>query len=482
MKTFRLFALPMLLLTQLSVSAQNSTKEKITQVENGLFGNTQIEGEAPWTIRERMAYYKVPGLSIAVIQNYRVVWAKGYGFANDSSKTPVTTQTLFQAGSISKSLNAVGILKLVQDKKLDLYADINTYLTDWKFPYDSLSKGKKITMANLLSHSAGLNLQGFGGYLSGKPLPTIVQVLNGEKPANSPRVHSLFEPGLRFQYSGGGTIISQLMVADITHRNYAEYMKKEVLKPLGMASSTFAQPPVDVNPALLANAYNMAGNPLPGKFHVYPEQAAAGLWTNPTDLAKYVIEIQLAYAGKPTKVLKQATAKLMLTPYLGNFAGLGVFINKQDGIAYFSHPGVDAGFHSNYTASVEGGNGVIVMVNGDNDQLLAEVTNSVAKVYDFKGIFKINVKKVIVLPADVLQTYTGEFELAPQRTLTVFTEDGHLYIRATGESKRELYAQSQTRFFLKDLPYELEFLPDTTGKVKLVLYADEGKHDLKRIK
>lgn len=482
MKNLQNLLILILVLVVGDVIAQPNAAAKIKQVETGLFAPIQIEGEAPWTITERMIYYKVPGLSIAVIQNYRVIWAKGYGFANDSAKTPVTTQTLFQAGSISKSLNAVGVLKLVQGKKLDLYSDINNYLTSWKFPYDSLSKGKKITLANLLSHSAGLNLHGFGGYLQGQPLPTLVQVLNGEKPANTPLIRSMYEPGLKFEYSGGGTMISQLIVTDVTHTDYATYMKKEVLTPLGMTGSTFSQPPNDANASLLATAYNLYGNPIPGKFHIYTEQAAAGLWTNPTDLAKFIIEMQKAYAGKSVKVLNHASVKTMFTPYVSKDVALGVFVTRDDSTLYFSHDGVDAGFCAKYFGSMEAGNGVAVMVNSARGDILTEVVNSVAKVYGFNGLYKTNVKKIVTVPVEMLQTYIGEFELAPKRGLTIFMEDGRLFVRVSGDIKKQLYAQSATRFFLKELPYELEFLPDTTGKANLTLYGDGGKHMLKRLK
>lgn len=481
--TYTRLILALLLLTTLQAYAQNSTPENITKVENGLFAPVQIEGENPWNILDRMAYYKTPGLSIAVIQNYRLVWGKGYGFANDSSKTPVTTQTLFQAGSISKSFNAVGVLKLMQDKKLDLYTDINTYLKSWQFPYDSLAKGKKITMANLLSHTGGINLSGFGGYLPGKPLPTIVQVLNGEKPANSPRIHSLFEPGLRPEYSGGGIIISQLIVMDITGRPYADYMKQTVLKPLGMGNSTFTQPPADVNQTLLATGYNVVGNPIPGKYHIFPEQAAAGLWTNPTDLAKFVIAIQMAYEGKSTKLLTQQSARLMLTPYQNKMgSGLGTFINTLDSTRYFNHPGATIGFQSIYYGSLQGGNGVVVMLNSGSQQLATEVVNSVAKVYGFKDLFHPNIKKLVPVSADILQTYAGQFQLAPNRTLTVLFEDAHLYVRMQGEMKRELFAEALNKFFLRELPYELEFVKGADGVVNLTLYGDGGKMEVKGVK
>lgn len=472
--------LTLLLFIQVAVHAQNSTQDKITQVENGLVGSVQIEGEKPWNLLNRMTYYKIPGLSIAVIQNYKIVWAKGYGFANDSAKIPVTEKTLFQAASISKSLNSLGVLKLVQDKKLDLNTDINVYLKSWHFPYDSLSKGKKITIANLLSHGAGLNVHGFGGYERGTPLPTIVQVLNGEKPANSPAVKSMFEPGKRYEYSGGGTTITQLIVMDITHMPYADYMKNEVLKPLGMSGSTYSQPPYDVDQNLLTVAYNPAGKPINGNYHIYPEQAAAGLWTNPTDLSKYIIETQLAYEGKSAKILNQETTKIRLTVHAGNNVGLGAFIDKMDSTLYFSHSGGNEGFRCQYYGSLEGGNGVVVMVNSDNGGVIQELINSVAKVYGFKGLFHANVKKIVPVPADVLKTYTGKFFIGPPRTLIITEANGKLYAEASGEAKRELYPQSLNRFFLKDLPYELEFNKDTDGKIHLIFYGDGGKLELKR--
>jgi len=180
----RLFVIPLaclLIATGLHTSAQTADSAKIKEVEKGLVSMIQVEGEGPWTVKEHMEHFKVKALSIAVVQNYKIAWAKAYGWADDSLKTPATTQTLFQAASISKSLNGVGVMKLVQDKKIDLYADINNYLASWKFPYDSLSKGKKISTANLLSHTAGLTVHGFEGYTPGKPVPTVVQVLDGKK-------------------------------------------------------------------------------------------------------------------------------------------------------------------------------------------------------------------------------------------------------------------------------------------------------------
>ncbi|WP_343690447.1 serine hydrolase [Chitinophaga sp.] len=473
--------LPLLLLIHLTIYAQTD-KEKIAQVETNLVGTIQLADEKPWTIAERMVHYKIPGLSIAVIQNYKLVWAKGYGWANDSLKIPVTTKTLFQAASISKSLNGVGVLKLVQDKKLDLYTDINTYLTSWHFPYDSIANGKKITIANLLSHTAGLTVHGFEGYTPGAPLPTVVQILNGEQPANSARVRSMYAPGIKSEYSGGGTVISQLIVMDVTHMPYADYMKKEVLLPLGMTTSTFSQPPVDTKPTLLATGYRGDGTPVKGNYHIYPEQAPAGLWTNPTDLAKYIIETQLAYEGRSAKVLNQATTRLRLTPYLDKSAALGVFIDT-DSVGYFEHGGANDGFRSQYYGSLKDGNGLVVMVNSDNGGILQEVTNSVAKVYGFKGLYQSTVKTSVTVPDSILKSYVGQYELTPNFIITIYKEGKVIYAQATRQGSFELVAETQTRFFPREFAAYLEFTADTTGKINaLILYQNGQQQEAKKIK
>ena len=472
------------LFTANTLYAQTSNQaDKIKEVENNLAGQIQIEGEKPMNLLDRMAFFKNKGLSIAVIQNYHVIWAKGYGWADEELKIPVTTQTLFQAASISKSLNAVGVLKLVQDKKLDLYTDINTYLMSWKFPYDSLAKGKKITVANLLSHTAGLTVHGFGGYEKGQELPTLVQILDGKKPANSPAVRSMYAPGLKSEYSGGGIVISQQIVMDITHHPYAQYMYEAVLKPLGMTGSTYAQPPTAINPKLLATGYTPDGKELPGKYHTYPEQAAAGLWTNPTDMAKYIIETQLAYEGKSAKVLNQAMTITRLTPYIDKSAALGVFIDDFNGTKYFEHGGSNEGFKCQYYGSLQGGNGVVIMVNSDNSQIMSEIVNSVAKVYDFKGLDRSIMKKIVSVDDAVLESYTGQYELSPTFILTVTREGHQLITQATRQGQVQIYAETQTKFFPKNFVAELEFIKDATGKVtSVMLYQNGQRQEAKKIK
>ncbi|MCU0361409.1 MAG: serine hydrolase [Bacteroidia bacterium] len=437
-------------------------EDQIKLVENGLSGRVKINGKT-YNLQERMAHFKVKGLSIAVIKNYKIVWAKGYGWADEKEKRPVNTQTLFEPGSISKSLNAVAVLKLVHDKKLDLYADINTYLTSWKFPYDSVSKNKKITLANLLSHSAGLGVHGFPGYDRKEKIPTLVEILDGKKPANTPAVRSEFEPGLKFKYSGGGTSISQLIITDVTNQPYDQFLYETVLKPIGMVNSTYSQPLPKDKLKFAATGYDKDGREVPNKFHVYPEQGAAGLWMTPSDLCNYIIETQWAYQGKSSKVLNQEMTKLRLTPYLDESSALGVFIEDRGGVKYFQHGAGNEGFRGQYYGSLEGGNGVAVFVNSDNGAILFEVINSVAEVYKWKNFYFPEAKNVVTVPDAVLQTYEGIYLFEDKYAIVLPKEDGYYYLTDGVYSK--MHFTSETDFFNEEFLAEKTFMKDSSGKV-----------------
>lgn len=438
---------------------------KISEVEHSLTGWVQL-GNTPtkWSLADRMKFYHANGVSIAVIKDYKIEWAKGYGWADSAAQQPVTTATLFQAGSNSKSLNAIGVLKLVQEGKLDLSADINTYLKTWKFPYDSLSKAKKITLANLLSHTAGLTVHGFGGYEKGDTLPTIVQVLNGQKPANSPAVRSMYAPSLKYEYSGGGTTIAQLIVQDVSGQAYDAYMWNNVLKPLGMLSSSYTQPPSKEKQPVLATGYYNDGKPVKGKYHIYPEQAAAGLWTCPIDLSKYVIETQLALEGKSHKVLNKEMTTLRLTPYIDTSAAFGVFILNKNGIKYFTHGGVDEGFVSQYVGSFTGGNGVVVMTNTYNTALFNEIINGVAATYHWANYYLPAIKTEIALPDSVTDPYVGKYKIGTDTLAVVRKKDG-LYLDVGDDTQWKIYFTGNTRFFVFEQPIDFNFEIDNAKRV-----------------
>ena len=456
-------------------SYSKEVEEQIKQVENNICGRVIIEGESQ-NILERMAFYKVKGLSVAVVSNYKVVWAKGYGWADESEKRPVTTETLFEPGSISKSLNAVTVLKLVQDKKLDLYTDINTYLKSWKFPYDSVSRNKKITLAHLLSHSAGLTVHGFPGYDRKDKIPTLPEVLDGKSPANTPAVRSFMEPDVKFQYSGGGTTISQLIIQDITQQPYDKFVYENVLKPIGMQNSFYSQPPSDDKAKLCATGYYQNGEAVNNKFHVYPEQGAAGLWMTPSDLCNYIIETQLAYEGKSAKVLNQEMTKLRLTPYKDRSSALGVFIEERkdrgllplnyESAKYFQHGAGNEGFSGQYYGSLDGkGNGIAIFLNNSSSPIMYEVINSVARAYKWTGFLKApESRKFVTVPDKVMENYLGVYSAMPNTFINIFKRDDGYYQFAEGQHCK-MYFTSETEYFVKEFDNDKHFIKSSDGKV-----------------
>jgi CubicO group peptidase (beta-lactamase class C family) len=450
-------------------------QDRINRVENNLAGWVQIRREPRWSLAERMAFYNIKGLSIAVVHDYKIEWAKGYGWADISENRLVTEKTLFQAASISKSLNGIGVLKLVQDKKLDLNSDINNYLKSWKFPYDEKSNNRKITIANLLSHTAGLNIHGFPGYSINDSIPSLLQILDGKRPANTEPVRSLLEPGIKVEYSGGGVTITQQIIEDVTGQPYAVFMQKNVLDPLGMSSSFFTQPPDRKHNKVLATGYYLNGEEVKGKYHIYPEQAAAGLWTNPIDLCTDIIETQISYLGKSGKVLSPEMTKLRLTPVMQD-AALGVFVRDIGTAKYFMHNGGNEGFTCQAIASLDDGNGVVIMTNSDNASILDEIVNSVAITYKWKDYYQPVIRNITKVPEAILDTYIGRYDLGGGTVATIKKDDLGLLVSVYVNVDWRIFFTSDTDFFVKEYRGEMKFVSDPSGKINgFTIYGNLAK-------
>src|SRR5687767_7434688 len=448
-------------IVQLCAFAQTTTDAQIKGVEQGLLPVVLIKGDPSWSIAERMKFHKAPALSVAVIKDFKIEWAKAYGLKDLETGEPATTETLFQAGSISKSVNAMVAMKKVDQGRISLDEDINAKLTSWKLPDNEFTAKKKVTLRNLLSHTAGTTVHGFPGYAVTEKVPTLQQILDGTAPANTAAVRVDFEPGSRFRYSGGGTTVSQLALMDIEKKPYPDIAKETVLAPLGMSNSTYSQPlPPDWRKKA-ATGYRSNGLEVTGKIHVYPEMAAAGLWTTPTDLAKFAIEMQLSLAGRSNKVLSKESTDLMTTAFMDT-AGLGFFIQKFGSALYFGLDGADEGFRAQMVVSRDKGYGVVVMVNSDNGAILNEVVRAVAREYGWDEYLTAP-HEIISMNAEKLAGYTGRFLVNPDRVLTVKTEPGEggkpakLFVYPTGDEKFELLPISDTTFVRRGAPVKYEF-------------------------
>jgi CubicO group peptidase (beta-lactamase class C family) len=342
------------------------------------------------TLAQLMERFRVPGVSVAVIKDYEIHWAKGYGVADVTVGAPVTTDTIFQAASISKPTAAMGVLRLVQDGKLALDADVNTFLKSWKVPAGEHTRERPVTLRALLSHTSGLG-DGFGfpGYHPKDPVPSVVQILNGEKPSNTGKVLMERPPFTAFKYSGGGVTIVQLAVTDTTGRAFPEVMNSLVLEPIGMKNSGFDQPLSAERDRMAARAHNGRGAAMDAKWHVYPELEAAGLWTTPSDLARLAIELQKALEGKSSGVLSASTAREMVTPVGVGDYGVGFGLRKMGEGWYFGHGGSNWGFQCDLMAHVRKGYGVAIMTNADSGgAILGEIRNRVAAAYNWDSLDK----------------------------------------------------------------------------------------------
>jgi CubicO group peptidase (beta-lactamase class C family) len=323
--------------------------------------------EVDEVVRAQMKAHGIPGLSLAIIDGGKIVREQGYGFADKSGKTPVTTGTLFQAGSISKAVAALGALHLVDTGLLSLDEDVNAKLTTWKVPSNQFTEARKVTLRLLLSHTAGMTVHGFPGYPVGRPIPTLTQILKGEKPANTSAIRVDRLPGKEWKYSGGGYVVMQQMLIDVTGKRFPQFMDETVLKPLGMASSTYSQPLPDDVAVRAAKGYGgIFGQSVSGGWNIYPEMAAAGLWTTAGDICRFALGIQKAVSGQSNPVISEALTKEMLTSQL-NDDGLGVFLRSSGKTLRFMHDGVDAGFDAALTAYAYEGKGAAMMINKNDD-------------------------------------------------------------------------------------------------------------------
>jgi CubicO group peptidase (beta-lactamase class C family) len=369
-------------LTVISLRAQDDAAPLIARIEAAQ--TPKQEGLGGMTLPELMQRFHVPGLSIAVIRDFKIHWKKAYGIADAESGRAADINTLFQAASISKPVTAMAAMRLVDEHRLSLDDDINTILKSWHVP------GHSVTPRSLMSHTSGAD-DGFGfpGYEPSAPRPTLVQILDGKPPSNVGPVLFARPPYQAYKYSGGGVTVMQLALMDLTGKPFAEFMRSMVLDPLGMSDSSYEQPLPPARASHAARAHDGEGKSMGASWHVYPEQAAAGLWTSPGDLARFIIEVQRAVRGPKGAVLTQAAVSAMVCPVgVGPF-GVGLTIEKRGEGWYFNHNGSNWGFRGDVLGHVRKGYGVAILTNGDNGSpLISEIEARVAAAYHWDSLDK----------------------------------------------------------------------------------------------
>lgn len=370
-----------------SAQVQRSIPEMTALIEGPQVPNRK--GYDPYTIDEIMKMTHVPGVSVAVIQDFSIHWAKAYGVADAKNKSPVTTETMFQAASISKPVTALAFLRMVQDGIVGLDEDVNHYLKSWKVPVNEFTRDHPVTPRELLSHTSGTG-DGWGvpDFEPSQTLPTLAQILDGQTYRG--KIYWERPPLAAFKYSGGGYIIIQLLMMDVMSKPFDAIMRESVPVPLGMSGSTFEQP-------LKAELESKAARAHPGgrradyPWRVEPAQSAAGLWTTTTDLARFAVEVQKSFRGDPGRILPRALVREMLSPVgLGPHA-VGFMVEKRGEGWYFMHSGGNAGFTCDLVAHFAKGYGVVVMTNSDSGStgaLIREIEARVAAAYGWDSLDK----------------------------------------------------------------------------------------------
>lgn len=443
--------------TVIEPSSQASDNDAMARIVAGLrplvaLADAPVKTE---NLHDAMARLKVPGVSIAVIRGGKVAWTQGYGVAWVGGPA-VTPETLFQAASISKPVSAMAALRMVEQGKLDLDVPIDTVLTGWKLP-----AGAGVpSLRHLLSHTGGVSVPGFPGYAAGKPIPSLLQLLDGKGPANTPPIRNDALPGSVWRYSGGGYTVLQQAMIDRSGQSFDALMRELVLVPLGMTASTFVQPLPATLVGKAAVPHDREGRAFAGGAFTYPEQAAAGLWSTPLDLARFAIAIQQGAGGRSAGVLSPSMVRTMLTPVMNEYA-LGLQI--QDKGKAFGHGGSNMGFKSDLVAFVENGDGAVILTNGDNGGMLAaSLLRAIAHEYKWAGNQTV-VRPTVTLTPQARKALVGHYKISGLGEFHVAERDGQLMIALRQGQWEPLYAESDKLLFVLSRNLEVRPIDDDSG-------------------
>lgn len=466
-----------LALTAGPCAAATLSRQEVAAIEHGLVPRVIVAGRAQASreLHQRMKQTATPGLSVALFRAGQVIWAQGYGMAG--AGRPVDVHTRFQAASISKPVTAFGVLLLVNANHLDLDRDVNDYLKTWKIPDSPLTRSQKVTIRRLLSHVAGLNVDGFSGYEASARIPDAAGVLDGK--GNSPALKVEAIPGTRYSYSGGGYVVLQKLIEDQSGLSFAEYMRKRVLEPLQMDDSTFdSRPQGDVS-----LAHDFRGKPYPGGWHVYPELGPAGLWSTPADLAKFSQALQDAIDGAKDALLPQSLARQMIVPSGvaggGDEYGLGLELQGSGADARYGHGGSNAGFKSEWFFFPKRKLGLVVMANAENGRVARnELIRSISNKYEL-GLFPPRTVTRIKVEGDKLSELTGSYRHKDEQEEVSFrmtlAGDGELALENQSNGKvNHLIAIGPDAFIDPETGEELGVVREAgTGKLQSLLYDRE---------
>jgi len=446
------------------VPAGEAVLERIERVENGLLPAVVVRGEElPWnSIWEVMERYHVPGISVAVINDGRLEWARGYG-VKVIGGMPVDTATLFLAGHIGQGVAAVAALGLVEGGSIGLDQNVNDRLAAWRVPDNEFTANEKVTLRRILSHTSGLSVPALLGYSTEEVLPTMEQILDGISPATNQPIRVLDPPGSRQRYSVGGYVVLQQLLQDMTGSSYADFVRTTVLSLLGMERSFHTQPLTETLAADAASGHEPTNEQVPGRWRVYPELAALGMWTTPSDLARLALELQRSFSGESNAVISQSSVEEMLSQQFEN-RGLGFEVGGEGEWRFFRLEGHGNNYLSELYAYASRGMGAVVMTSSSNGEgVKAHVLRAIAAEYGWPDLLPDEVE-VVQLPDEILEELEGRYSLRGRDRVLV-VEQGRIFQRSEGDREEELLPLSEDLLVSISFGYRYAIDRDAAGSI-----------------
>ncbi len=457
-----------------------NTIDSTAAFEIGLLPAIAIEGEPPvsYSLLDRMAYYGVLGVSVAVIKDNAIECVKAYGIKDKESAEPVTVETRFQAASMSKPLTGLLAVKLADKGIIDLEKPLNDQLKSWRLPENELTEKQPVTPQLLLLHKGGINVSGFPGYSAEAAIPALPEILEGQPPANTEAVKVELLPGDTWSYSGGGYEILQLLIEDSCEKTYEEAMDENIFEPLALRHSGFSQNLSLAEQSVVAKGHLKNGQRVHGGYHRYPEKAAAGLWTNPADYTTIVLEILKANRAESRLDISREAAKTLVSKNLKTMA-YGFIIRGEGEKSGITFGGANEGYRCMMYCMVQEGCGAVIMTNSENgDGLQDEVFRSLSREYGWPE-FRQETLKALEVPASILRSYEGSYKgrHGEQDLVIEIKLYGSQLIAVIENKDYKFYAKAEGQFINPDRAWTIDF-KDVDGRVDNIAYCIEYEEGL----
>jgi CubicO group peptidase (beta-lactamase class C family) len=460
---------------------ESITRSRIKSLEKGLYRAVYFKGQRPEKLRllDRMAFYKVPGLTLAVMDRFQIEWVKTYGYKDIVQYRKLTPETAFQAGDLSQPVSATVAVQLVEEKRLDLNEQLGVYFVETAFAGRKFKPSVSILMdlASLLNHTSGFYPWNSSGYSRTSAIPDLAQVLRGEEPAQNYNSFRGFDPEAGTRFSDFNYVLLEKYLEDRTGRKLAELAKEKIFERLAL-NNTFFGLPVSED---IASGHMREGPEVDGIWYKYPEQAARGLWSTPSDYLRFVVELVECARGKKDGLVSPELARQMLSPQAPG-SGYGFRLEGEHEKFKIYMKGKTRGYRSALLIYPYLSQGVVVMTNSENGGVLIdEVLRGLSAIYDWPD-FKPEEKTLFRLDSSIYKQYCGCYQVNDSYFLDVSYENYYLIVHPTGQSPTKFYVETQSIFFSVDPFIRIKFNFDENNQVTgLVLWQEDYEVRAKKI-